>query len=106
LTSRIAGRLDEATIRFPSAFYATLGVVLLYLFTRRIYGADVGLTAGAILATTLIFGSQAIDARVDERELVILANALQRSEGISISDFVTAFSKVYPYRLNRHGRGR
>ena len=32
LTSTIAGRLDETTIRFPSAFYASAGIVLRYIF--------------------------------------------------------------------------
>src|SRR5262245_51033558 len=65
LTHQVNGRLDEATIRFPSAFYATLGVVLLYLFGRKLYGGEVGLLAAAILATTLIYINQALSARVD-----------------------------------------
>lgn len=65
LTYQITGKLDEITIRFPSAFYATLGVLLLYLLGRRLYGGQVGLLAGAILATTMIYGNQALSARVD-----------------------------------------
>jgi 4-amino-4-deoxy-L-arabinose transferase-like glycosyltransferase len=65
LTSKIAGRLDESTIRFPSAFYATLGVLLLYALGRKLFGADIALLGGAILATTMIYQNQALSARVD-----------------------------------------
>src|SRR5919109_1826529 len=65
LTYQVTGRLDEATIRFPSAFYATLGGLLLYLLGRKLYGGEIGLLAGAILATTLIYSNQAVSARVD-----------------------------------------
>jgi 4-amino-4-deoxy-L-arabinose transferase-like glycosyltransferase len=65
LTYQATGRLNEATIRFPSAFYATLGVLLLYLLGRKLYGGEIGLLAGAILATTLIYSNQAVSARVD-----------------------------------------
>src|SRR5215470_15785845 len=65
LTSKIAGQLNEFTIRFPSAFYATLGVLLLYGFGRKLFGADIALLGGAILATTMIYQNQALSARVD-----------------------------------------
>jgi dolichyl-phosphate-mannose-protein mannosyltransferase len=65
LTAQITGKLDEATIRFPSALYATLGVLLLYILGRKLDGGEVGLLAGAILATTLIYENQALSARVD-----------------------------------------
>ena len=38
LSYLVTGKLNEATIRFPSAFYATLGVLLIYLFGRKIFG--------------------------------------------------------------------
>ena len=65
LTYQVTGRLDEATIRFPSAFYATLGVLLIYALGRRLFGAPAGLLSGAVLATTLIYQTQALSARVD-----------------------------------------
>lgn len=61
----VTGRLDEATIRLPSAIYATLGVVLIYLLARKLFNAETALYAGAILATTLVYQDQALDARVD-----------------------------------------
>ena len=63
--SKVMGRLDEFTIRFPSALYATLGVLLVYVFARKLFGAQVGLLGGAILGTSLVYSSQAITARVD-----------------------------------------
>jgi 4-amino-4-deoxy-L-arabinose transferase-like glycosyltransferase len=65
LTSRVIGELNEATIRFPSALYATLGVLLVYVFGRRRFGAQIGLLGAAILATTLVYENQALSARVD-----------------------------------------
>ena len=65
LTYQITGQLNEATIRFPSALYATLGVLLVYLMGNKLFGAEVGLLAGAILATTMIYQNQAVSARVD-----------------------------------------
>ena len=65
LTSRVTGALDETTIRFPSALYATLGVLILYLFGRKLFGADIALLGAAILATTMVYANQALSARVD-----------------------------------------
>jgi len=65
LTYQVTGRLDEATIRFPSALYATLGVLIIYALGRKLFGAQAGLLAGAVLATTLIYQTQALSARVD-----------------------------------------
>src|SRR5438309_12051590 len=38
LTSRVTGKLNEATIRFPSALYATVGVLILYLLGQKLFG--------------------------------------------------------------------
>src|SRR5688572_12318068 len=65
LTYQVTGTLNEATIRFPSALYATLGVLLIYLLGQKLFGAGVGLLAAAILATTMIYQDQALSARVD-----------------------------------------
>ncbi len=65
LAYQFTGTLDEATIRFPSAFYATLGVLLLYLLGRKLYGGEVGLLAAAMLATAMVYINQALSARVD-----------------------------------------
>ena len=65
LVSEMTGRLDEATIRFPSALYATLGVLLVYALGRTLFGGGVALLGGTILATTMIYQNQALSARVD-----------------------------------------
>jgi 4-amino-4-deoxy-L-arabinose transferase-like glycosyltransferase len=65
LTARVAGSLNEATIRFPSALYATFGVLLIYSVARRLFNGQVALLSGAILATTSIYQHQALNARVD-----------------------------------------
>jgi len=65
LTYQFTGVLDEATLRFPSALYATFGVIFIYLLGAKLFGAQVGLLGGAILATTMIYQSQAVNARVD-----------------------------------------
>ena len=65
VVSSITGRLDEATIRFPSALYATLCVLLIYTLGHKLFGAQIALLGGGILATTLVFTIQAVTARVD-----------------------------------------
>jgi 4-amino-4-deoxy-L-arabinose transferase-like glycosyltransferase len=65
LFSLIWGETTEATVRFPSVFYATLGVLLVYLFGCRLFDPRVAFLAGVILATTFIYEKQAVEARVD-----------------------------------------
>lgn len=59
------GQVNEATVRFPSALFATLGVVVLYIFGCRLFDSKVAFLAGVILATTFIYQKQAVEARVD-----------------------------------------
>ncbi|HEX2227564.1 MAG TPA: glycosyltransferase family 39 protein [Candidatus Binatia bacterium] len=61
----LTGDLDEATVRLPSSLFATLGVLLTYFFARRLFTPEIALLAGAILATTILYQDQALDARVD-----------------------------------------
>jgi 4-amino-4-deoxy-L-arabinose transferase-like glycosyltransferase len=63
--SQVTGKLNETTMRMPSAVFATLGVLLLYFFARTVFTPDVGVLAGTILATTMVYQYQALDARVD-----------------------------------------
>src|SRR6185295_12309053 len=65
LVTRWTGSLTEATIRFPSALYATLGVLLIYWLGRKIFDAKTALLGAAILATTMVYQDQALSARVD-----------------------------------------
>jgi 4-amino-4-deoxy-L-arabinose transferase-like glycosyltransferase len=65
LTAALTGKLDETTIRFPSALYATLGVLIVYLFGQKLFERQVAFLAAAILATTWVYVDQALNARVD-----------------------------------------
>lgn len=65
LVTQLTGSFNEATIRFPSALYATLGVLLIYWLGRKIYDARTALLGAAILATMIIYQDQALSARVD-----------------------------------------
>src|SRR5688500_2562427 len=65
LVSKISGSLSEATVRFPSALYATLGVLLIYWLGRKLFDAKTALLGAAILATTMMYQDQAVSARVD-----------------------------------------
>ena len=65
LISEMTGHLNEITIRFPSALYAILGVLLIFWLGRKLYGPAVALLAGAVLATTMVYSDQALSARVD-----------------------------------------
>ena len=65
LVTKLTGSLNEVTIRFPSALYATLGVLLIYGLGRKIFAAQTALLGAAILATTMVYQDQALSARVD-----------------------------------------
>jgi len=65
LVAKVTGSLDETTIRFPSALYATLGVLLVYWLGRKIYDGKTALLGAAILATMMVYQDQALSARVD-----------------------------------------
>jgi len=65
LVTKITGSLNEATIRFPSALYASLSVLLVYWLGRQLFDGRRALLGGAILATTLVYQDQALSARVD-----------------------------------------
>ena len=65
LVSKITGALSEATVRFPSALYATFGVLLIYWLGRKLFDGKTALLGAAILATTMVYQDQAVSARVD-----------------------------------------
>jgi hypothetical protein len=65
LVTKLTGSLNETTVRFPSALYATLGVLLVYWLGRKIYDAKTALLGAAILATMMVYQDQALSARVD-----------------------------------------
>ncbi|HEY7715360.1 MAG TPA: glycosyltransferase family 39 protein [Candidatus Binatia bacterium] len=65
LVTKMTGSLNEVTIRFPSTFYAILGVLLVYWLGRKMFDGPTALLGGAILATSMIYQDQALNARVD-----------------------------------------
>ncbi len=65
ITSLIWGEVTEATVRFPSALLATLGILAVYFLGRNLLGPEIGLLGAVILATSLDYQRLAIAARVD-----------------------------------------
>src|SRR5439155_22088917 len=65
LVLQSADRLDEFTARFPSAFLATLGVLLVYLAGAALWHRSAGLFSALILATSVEWWDAAKVARVD-----------------------------------------
>lgn len=76
LSSLAAGTLAEWSVRFPSALFATLGVVVAYLLGRQLFDPSTGLWSGIILATLPAYQWLAISARVDMTLGFFLALAL------------------------------
>ncbi len=64
-TFTLTGRFDELSARLPSILAGTLGVVVVYLWAALIFSARIGLLAGIILATNVLYGSMARSAEVD-----------------------------------------
>lgn len=65
LLSLGGGELNELSIRLPSALLAITGVLLTYLTGVSLWGAEAGLIAGLILATSFEWVRAATTARVD-----------------------------------------
>lgn len=65
LASIAWGDVTEATVRLPSAVFATLGVLLIYILGRCVVEPKTAVLAGVILATSVGYQSEAVDARVD-----------------------------------------
>jgi len=74
--AKITGSLTEATIRFPSAFYAGLGVLLIYWLGVKIFDPKTALLGAAILATTMVYQDQALSARVDMTLCFVVISSL------------------------------
>ncbi len=65
LVSHLFGRVDEFTLRFPSALLATTGVLLTYQVARRLWGQRAGIVAGVVLATCAEWWQAGTDTQVD-----------------------------------------
>jgi 4-amino-4-deoxy-L-arabinose transferase-like glycosyltransferase len=65
LISAVIGEVNELTIRFPSALFATLGVLLVYITATRLWNEKTGRFAAVVLATTPGWWRAATIAQVD-----------------------------------------
>ena len=65
LVSQAVNELDEFTVRFPSAFFGTAGVLLTYFAGASLWGRGAGLVSAMVLATSFEWQQAAKAARVD-----------------------------------------
>ncbi len=65
LVSLVAGGVNEFSVRLPSAFLAIAGVIVCYLYVRRLFDDVIALIASLILATTFQYLQSATGARID-----------------------------------------
>ncbi len=59
------GRVDEFTLRLPSALLAMLGILMTYVAGARLWGERAGLIAGVVLATCVEWWHAGGDTQVD-----------------------------------------
>ncbi|HEX7231372.1 MAG TPA: glycosyltransferase family 39 protein, partial [Candidatus Binatia bacterium] len=65
LVSFFFGRVDEFTLRFPSALLATAGVLLTYRVATRLWGLTAGIVSGVVLVTCSEWWQAGTEAQVD-----------------------------------------
>ncbi len=65
LISLASGQVNELTVRLPSALLATCGVLALYALGWRLFHSGVAFWGAVILATSSVYQTQAVTARVD-----------------------------------------
>ena len=80
------GEVSEFTVRLPSAMLAIVGVLVCYLYVRRLFDDEIGFIAALILATTFQYLQAGTAARVDMTltvfmevaffEFILMANGL------------------------------
>jgi len=65
LSSYLWGGFTSFSVRFPSALFGTLTVLLTSVFGRRLYGLRTGLLSGMVLATSVEFAYLSTRANID-----------------------------------------
>jgi len=65
LSSYLWNGFSSFAVRFPSAFFGTLTVLLTFLLGKRLYGPQTGFLSGLILATSVEFAYLATRANID-----------------------------------------
>ena len=90
LISKLAGDVDEFTVRFPSALFATLGVLLTYIAGARLWDERTGRVAAFVLATNSQWWRAGTEAQVD----------------MALAFFITASLLLfyYMYQEGKHSR--
>src|SRR5262249_20071791 len=63
--SIIAGRVTELSVRLASALFAVGGMLVCYLYTRRLFDDSIALLAAMMLGTTFQYLQAGTGARVD-----------------------------------------
>ena len=63
--SLASGQVNEMTVRLPSALLAIFGVLALYALGSRLFPSGVAFWGAVILATSSVYETQAVTARVD-----------------------------------------
>jgi 4-amino-4-deoxy-L-arabinose transferase-like glycosyltransferase len=76
IAAKFWGTMTETTVRFPSALFATLGILLIYYLGNELYGAETGFFAALMLATTIAYQNAAVEARVDMTLVFFLSLSL------------------------------
>ncbi len=65
LMAKILGRVDEFSVRFPSALFGTLGVLLTFFVGARMWGHKAGIVSAIVLATSSEWWQAGTIAQVD-----------------------------------------
>ena len=63
--SALVGRVDQWTVRLPSAALAVLGIIVCYLYVRRLFDDRSAMLSALMLGTTLQYLQAGSGARVD-----------------------------------------
>ena len=72
----VDGRVDEFVVRFPSALFGTLGVVMTYAVAGRLWNRRAGLLAAVVLATSFEWWNAATITQVDMTLAFFISAAL------------------------------
>jgi 4-amino-4-deoxy-L-arabinose transferase-like glycosyltransferase len=76
LVAIVVGRVDEFTVRFPSALLGTLGVLMTYYVGERLWTRKAGLVAAVVLATSFEWWQAATITQVDMTLVFSISAAL------------------------------
>src|SRR2546428_8128907 len=76
LVSQAVNELDEFTVRFPSAFFGTAGVLLTYFAGASLWGRGAGLVSAMVLATSFEWRQAGQAARVDITPALVMLGAV------------------------------